>query len=92
MKWSQLKQAGHFPTLVTAFHYFDYSFMVWTLLDAQIAAPESLRLSAAKTIDRCHIDSLRAVLRADISDEARSLRTSNPTEQNKLDALELAPA
>ena len=49
MKWSQLKQAGHFPTLVTAFLYFDYSFMVWTLLGAlgaQIAAPESLGLSA----------------------------------------------
>ena len=49
MKWSQLKQAGHFPTLVTAFLYFDYSFMVWTLLGAlgaQIAAPESLALSA----------------------------------------------
>ena len=49
MKWSQLKQAGHFPTLVTAFLYFDFSFMVWTLLGAlgaQIAAPESLGLSA----------------------------------------------
>lgn len=48
-KWSQLKQAGHFPTLVSAFLYFDYSFMVWTLLGvlgAQIAAPESLNLSA----------------------------------------------
>ncbi len=48
-KWSQLKQAGHFPTLVTAFLYFDFSFMVWTLLGvlgAQIAAPESLNLSA----------------------------------------------
>jgi NNP family nitrate/nitrite transporter-like MFS transporter len=49
MKWSQLKQAGHFPTLITSFLYFDYSFMVWTLLGAlgaQIAAPESLALSA----------------------------------------------
>src|SRR5438309_6648263 len=48
-KWSQLKKAGHFPTLVSAFLYFDYSFMVWTLLGvlgAQIAAPESLNLSA----------------------------------------------
>jgi len=48
-KWSQLKQAGHFPTLMSAFLYFDYSFMVWTLLGvlgAQIAAPESLNLSA----------------------------------------------
>ena len=49
MKWSQLKQAGHFPTLATAFLYFDYSFMVWTLLGAlgaQIAAPETLGLTA----------------------------------------------
>ena len=48
-KWSQLKQAGHFPTLVTAFLYFDFSFMVWTLLGAlgvQIA--ESLGLSAGQ--------------------------------------------
>ncbi|MDQ6633004.1 MAG: MFS transporter [Verrucomicrobiota bacterium] len=48
MKWSQLKQAGHFPTLVSAFLYFDFSFMAWTLLGAlgaQIAAPESLGLS-----------------------------------------------
>jgi len=48
-KWSQLKQSGHFPTLVSSFLYFDYSFMVWTLLGvlgAQIAAPESLNLSA----------------------------------------------
>ncbi len=48
-KWSQLKQAGHFPTLVSAFLYFDYSFMVWTLLGVlgvQIAASESLHLSA----------------------------------------------
>ena len=45
-KWSQLKSAGHFPTLVTAFLYFDFSFMVWTLLGvlgAQIA--DSLHLS-----------------------------------------------
>ena len=46
---SALKKSGHFPTLVTAFLYFDYSFMVWTLLGVlanQIAAPESLNLSA----------------------------------------------
>jgi len=49
MKWSQLKTAGHLPTLVSAFLYFDFSFMAWTLLGAlgaQIAAPESLGLSA----------------------------------------------
>jgi len=46
---SELKKAGHLPTLVSAFAYFDYSFMVWTLLGAlgaQIAAPNSLNLSA----------------------------------------------
>src|SRR6266446_1382556 len=46
---SALKKSGHFPTLVTSFLYFDYSFMVWTLLGVlanQIAAPESLNLSA----------------------------------------------
>ena len=31
-KASQLRTAGHWPTLVSAFLYFDYSFMVWTLL------------------------------------------------------------
>ncbi len=49
MNLTTLKKAGHFPTLVTAFLYFDYSFMVWTLLGVlanQIAAPESLNLSA----------------------------------------------
>ena len=49
MNLSTLKKSGHFPTLVTAFLYFDYSFMVWTLLGVlanQIAAPESLNLNA----------------------------------------------
>jgi MFS transporter, NNP family, nitrate/nitrite transporter len=49
MQWSQLKRAGHWPTLASAFLYFDFSFMVWTLLGvlgAQIAAPESLNLTA----------------------------------------------
>lgn len=48
MKLSELKSAGHWPTLVTSFLYFDYSFMVWTLLGVlanQIAAPESLNLT-----------------------------------------------
>jgi NNP family nitrate/nitrite transporter-like MFS transporter len=47
-KTSQLRTAGHWPTLVSAFLYFDYSFMVWTLLGVlanQIAAPESLNLT-----------------------------------------------
>jgi NNP family nitrate/nitrite transporter-like MFS transporter len=47
-KLSELRTAGHWPTLVSAFLYFDYSFMVWTLLGVlanQIAAPESLNLT-----------------------------------------------
>ena len=46
MKLSDLKSSGHWPTLLTAFLYFDFSFMVWTLLGAlgpQIA--ESLHLT-----------------------------------------------
>lgn len=34
MKFSQLKDSGHWPTLLTSFLYFDVSFMVWTLLGA----------------------------------------------------------
>ena len=34
MNISQLKSAGHWPTLATAFFYFDVSFMVWTMLGA----------------------------------------------------------
>ena len=48
MNWKQLRTAGHWPTLVSAFLYFDFSFMVWTLLGVlanQIAAPESLNLN-----------------------------------------------
>jgi len=32
MKLGELKTAGHFPTLIAAFLYFDFSFMVWTML------------------------------------------------------------
>jgi NNP family nitrate/nitrite transporter-like MFS transporter len=49
MKISDLKSSGHWPTLLTAFLYFDFSFMVWTLLGAlgpQIA--ESLHLTAGQ--------------------------------------------
>jgi NNP family nitrate/nitrite transporter-like MFS transporter len=49
MKISDLKNSGHWPTLLTAFLYFDFSFMVWTLLGplgAQIG--EALELSAAQ--------------------------------------------
>src|SRR6185436_14343969 len=34
MKLAQLKHAGHWPTLLTSFLYFDVSFMVWTILGA----------------------------------------------------------
>lgn len=34
MKLSTLKSSGHWPTLLTAFLYFDVSFMVWTILGA----------------------------------------------------------
>jgi NNP family nitrate/nitrite transporter-like MFS transporter len=49
MKISDLKQSGHWPTLLTAFLYFDFSFMAWTLLGplgAQIG--EALHLSAQR--------------------------------------------
>ena len=47
MKLAQLRQSGHWPTLLTSFLYFDVSFMVWTLLGAlgAMIAP-SLGLSA----------------------------------------------
>src|SRR5258708_33375244 len=32
MRLSELKNTGHWPTLLTAFLYFDFSFMVWTVL------------------------------------------------------------
>jgi MFS transporter, NNP family, nitrate/nitrite transporter len=47
VKLSDLKNSGHWPTLLAAFLYFDFSFMVWTVLGplgAQIG--ESLNLSA----------------------------------------------
>lgn len=49
MKLSQLKEAGHWPTLLTSFLYFDVSFMVWTLLGAlgAMIAP-SLNLDASE--------------------------------------------
>jgi NNP family nitrate/nitrite transporter-like MFS transporter len=34
MNLAQLNKSGHWPTLVTAFLYFDVSFMVWTMLGA----------------------------------------------------------
>jgi NNP family nitrate/nitrite transporter-like MFS transporter len=32
MKWEEFKRAGHWPTLLSAFLYFDVSFMVWVML------------------------------------------------------------
>ena len=49
MKFKELKNSGHWPTLLTAFLYFDFSFMVWTLLGplgAQIG--ETLKLSVSQ--------------------------------------------
>jgi MFS transporter, NNP family, nitrate/nitrite transporter len=46
MKLSDLRNAGHWPTLLAAFLSFDFSFMVWTVLGplgAQIG--ETLNLS-----------------------------------------------
>src|ERR1043165_3941330 len=46
LKLTDLKSSGHWPTLLTAFLYFDFSFMVWTVLGplgAQIG--EALHLS-----------------------------------------------
>lgn len=47
MKLSELKSAGHWPTLLTAFLYFDFSFMVWTLLGPLSAhITDSLKLTS----------------------------------------------
>ena len=40
MNWRDFRQAGHWPTLLSAFLYFDVSFMVWVVL-----GPLSLYLS-----------------------------------------------
>ncbi|MDO9207691.1 MAG: MFS transporter, partial [Sulfuricurvum sp.] len=32
MKFGDLKKEGHWPTLFAAFLYFDFSFMMWTML------------------------------------------------------------
>src|SRR3954454_21519109 len=49
MKLSSLKSSGHWPTLLTAFLYFDVSFMVWTLLGPLgVQIGETLHLTAAQ--------------------------------------------
>lgn len=48
MNFSELRKSGHWPTLAMSFFYFDFSFMVWTLLGAlavKISAPEELNLT-----------------------------------------------
>ncbi len=46
MKLSELRRAGHWPTLLAAFLYFDVSFMIWTLLGPLgVQIGESLSLS-----------------------------------------------
>jgi MFS transporter, NNP family, nitrate/nitrite transporter len=46
VKLSDLKRSGHWPTLLTAFLYFDFSFMVWTVLGPLgVQIGETLRLS-----------------------------------------------
>jgi len=46
MKLRDLKTSGHWPTLLTAFLYFDFSFMVWTLLGALgVQIGEALQLN-----------------------------------------------
>jgi NNP family nitrate/nitrite transporter-like MFS transporter len=50
MKLSELKTSGHWPTLLTAFIYFDFSFMVWTVLGPLSAhISEALKLTAEQT-------------------------------------------
>jgi NNP family nitrate/nitrite transporter-like MFS transporter len=47
MKISDLKNSGHWPTLLTAFLYFDFSFMVWTVLGPlSVHIADSLHLSS----------------------------------------------
>lgn len=48
MNLRAFKESGHWPTLAMSFFYFDYSFMVWTLLGAlavKISAVDALNLS-----------------------------------------------
>src|SRR3979490_2531613 len=46
MKLSDLTRSGHWPTLLAAFLYFDFSFMVWTVLGPLgVQIGETLKLS-----------------------------------------------
>ncbi len=52
MKFGELKEAGHFPTLLAAFLYFDFSFMVWTML-----GPLATEISQSMALHGFTIDS-----------------------------------
>ena len=51
MKFGELKTAGHFPTLLAAFLYFDFSFMVWTML-----GPLATEISQSLATHGFHLD------------------------------------
>ncbi len=51
MKFGELKTAGHFPTLLAAFLYFDFSFMVWTML-----GPLATEISQSLVAHGYHLD------------------------------------
>jgi NNP family nitrate/nitrite transporter-like MFS transporter len=51
MKFGELKTAGHFPTLLAAFLYFDFSFMVWTML-----GPLATEISQSLAAHGFHLD------------------------------------
>ncbi len=51
MKFGELKTAGHFPTLLAAFLYFDFSFMVWTML-----GPLATEISESLAAHGFHLD------------------------------------
>ncbi len=49
MKLSEFRKAGHWPTLLGAFLYFDFSFMVWVMLGALgVLIAQDLGLSPAQ--------------------------------------------
>jgi NNP family nitrate/nitrite transporter-like MFS transporter len=49
MDYREFKKAGHWPTLLAAFLYFDFSFMVWVMLGALgVVIAQDLQLSPAQ--------------------------------------------
>jgi len=60
MRFGELKKEGHFPTLLSAFLYFDFSFMVWTML-----GPLSTEIGESLSMSGFHMsDSQKATLLA----------------------------